>query len=157
LQSNLCDVDNVVGLFDRLTEVLENLTDGRLKDLVDTADDLAVRAEAFQARLSTAVVQSNSWWDAAEAYEATEAVSLLTIHRSKGLEYHTVFFLGLDDDQWWSHRRDTAASTATFFVGLSRAGQRVIFTQCDQRGGQGNISDLYAVLEHAGITAHRFE
>ncbi|MUL46331.1 hypothetical protein FZI85_08670 [Mycobacterium sp. CBMA293] len=54
---------------------------------------------------------------------------LLTIHRSKGLEYHAVVVLDLDDDQWWSHRRDTTASTATFFVGLSRAAQRVIFTR----------------------------
>ena len=30
---------------------------------------------------------------------AKNTVALMTIHRSKGLEYHTVFFLGLDEDQ----------------------------------------------------------
>ena len=47
-------------------------------------------------------------------------------------------------------------STSTFFVGLSRAAQRVIFTQCSQRGGHTDIADLYAVLEQAGIAVHDF-
>jgi superfamily I DNA/RNA helicase len=34
------------------------------------------------------------------------AVVLLTVHRSKGLEFDTVFFLGMDDDQWWAYDRD---------------------------------------------------
>lgn len=157
LHTHSCSADNVAELCEHLGTALSALTDGHLSSLVDTPDDLAIRAEAFHTRLKETVAESTSWWDAAEAYEAAGAVPLLTIHRSKGLEYHTVIVLGLDDDQWWSHRRDTAASTATFFVGLSRAAQRVIFTQCDQRGGQGNIADLYAVLQQAGITAHRFE
>jgi len=157
LRSHSCSTDNVADLFQQLTAALVDLTDGHLGGLVDVPDDLAIRAEAFQSRLKAVVAQSTSWWEAAHAYEAADAVSLLTIHRSKGLEYHTVFFLGLDNDQWWSHARDTTASTATFFVGLSRAGQRVIFTQCDQRGGQANIADLYAVLEQAGLAVHRFQ
>ncbi|WP_218694643.1 MULTISPECIES: 3'-5' exonuclease, partial [Rhodococcus] len=56
--------------------------------------------------------ESESWREAVDAYEGNDAISLLTIHRSKGLEYHTVFFLGLDDDQWWSHGKDPAASTS---------------------------------------------
>jgi superfamily I DNA/RNA helicase len=152
-----CTVDNVTDLLSELTSALETLTDGQLIGLVDTPDDLAIRSDAVQARLSAVASYSDSWWDACHAYEAADAVSLLTIHRSKGLEYHTVFVLGLDNDQWWSHTRDTAASTATFFVGLSRAGQRVIFTQCDHRGGHANIADLYAVLDDAGIALHRFD
>jgi superfamily I DNA/RNA helicase len=34
------------------------------------------------------------------------AVVLLTVRRSKGLEFDTVFFLGMDDDQWWAYDRD---------------------------------------------------
>lgn len=157
LHTHPCSADNVAELCEHLSTALADLTDGHLGGLVDTPDDLAIRAEAFHTRLKETAEQATSWWDATQAYEAAAAVPLLTIHRSKGLEYHTVVVLGLDDDQWWSHRRDTAASTATFYVGLSRAAQRVIFTQCDQRGGQGNIADLYAVLQQAGITAHRFE
>jgi hypothetical protein len=157
LQDHPCSKDHVAELFEMLKSSLETLTNGQLGGLVDGPDELAIRHEAFLSRLSSVVAHCNSWWDVVSAYEASDAVSLLTIHRSKGQEYHTVFFLALDNDQWWSHARDTTASTSTFFVGLSRAGQRLIFTQCDQRGGQGNIADLYAVLAEAGIEVHRFE
>jgi hypothetical protein len=70
--------------------------------------------------------------------------------------HHTVFFLGLDDDQWWAHAREIVASTATFFVGVSRAAERLIFTQCDARGAHGNIADLYEVLNEAGVEVVRF-
>jgi len=92
-----------------------------------------------------------SWWDALEQYESANAVPLLTVHRSKGLEYHTVFFLGLDGDQWWAHAKDTSESTSAFFVGLSRAAQRTIFTSCNQRGNRAKIADLYAILAQAGV------
>jgi superfamily I DNA/RNA helicase len=156
LGSHGCDVDNVPELIELLRAILEDLTDGHLTSLVDSPDDLPIRDEAFRVRLSTVVAETDSWWKAADAYESVDAVSLLTIHRSKGLEYHTVFVLGLDNDQWWSHRRETAVSTSTFFVGLSRAAQRVIFTQCSQRGGHTDLADLYAVLEQAGIAVHHF-
>ena len=154
--SHGCDVDNVPELIELLRAILEDLTDGHLTSLVDSPDDLPIRDEAFRVRLSTVVAETDSWWKAADTYESVDAVSLLTIHRSKGLEYHTVFVLGLDNDQWWSHRRETAVSTSTFFVGLSRAAQRVIFTQCSQRGGHTDLADLYAVLEQAGIVVHHF-
>ena len=42
---------------------------------------------------------------------------------------HTVFLLGLDDDRWWAYRHDADEATSAFFVGLSRAAQRLIFTR----------------------------
>jgi ATP-dependent exoDNAse (exonuclease V) beta subunit len=30
----------------------------------------------------------------------------MTIHKSKGLEYHSVIFVGLDDGAWWSFAGD---------------------------------------------------
>ncbi|MFI6396213.1 UvrD-helicase domain-containing protein [Nonomuraea sp. NPDC050540] len=91
------------------------------------------------------------WSALLEAYEAADAVSLLTVHRSKGLEYHTVFFLGLDDDQWWAHDRDVQGSTSAFFVGLSRAAQRLIFTSTSPTARTGKIADLYELLDQAGV------
>ncbi|MCA2292847.1 ATP-dependent helicase, partial [Mycobacterium avium] len=111
LRTHACSAENVAELFEHLTAALADLTDHHLNGLVDTPDDLAIRAGAFQTRLKETATQGTSWWDATRAYDAAAAVPLLTIHRSKGLEYHTVFVLGLDDDPWWSHRRDTTAST----------------------------------------------
>jgi superfamily I DNA/RNA helicase len=50
----------------------------------------------------------------------------MTVHKSKGLEYQTILFVGLDDKMWWSHKVGCYEGRATFFVGLSRAKQRAI-------------------------------
>lgn len=51
----------------------------------------------------------------------------MTLHKRKGLEYHTVIVLGFDDSAWWSYTKDPAEATACFFVAFTRAKQRVIF------------------------------
>jgi hypothetical protein len=61
------------------------------------------------------------------------------------------------DDQFGTHRahpKETLESASTFFVDLSRAGQRTIFTSCNQRGNRVKIADLYAILAQAGVEEH---
>ncbi|MEU4557461.1 ATP-dependent helicase [Actinoplanes sp. NPDC023936] len=115
------------------------------------ADRLNVLTEAFQARLAAVAPTSTDWADALGQFECADAVVLLTAHRSKGLEYHTVFFLGLEDRQWWAHARDPIESTSTFFVGLSRAAQRIIFTTTHPYARQGQIADFFTMLDEAGV------
>jgi superfamily I DNA/RNA helicase len=76
----------------------------------------------------TSMLTAGDWAQAFDDFESREAVVLLTIHRSKGLEFHTMIFLGMDDDQWWAYDREVGEATSTFFVGLSRAAQRLLFT-----------------------------
>lgn len=82
---------------------------------------------------------------------ARQGAPLPTIHRSKGLEYHTVFFVGLEGDQWWAHERDTVASTMAFLVGVSCAAERLIFAHCYQRGARAPIRDIYDQLKTADV------
>jgi superfamily I DNA/RNA helicase len=119
------------------------------------SQDLEVTVAAFKARLGDAISRADGWDEVAAAFTDQDAVPLLTIHRSKGLEYHTVFFIGLDGDQWWAHAKESIASTMTFFVGVSRAAERLIFTQCDQRGSVRKVADLYNVLDEAGVPVIR--
>lgn len=123
----------------------------------DRPEDLAVTLEAFQIRLAQTLLRVDSWSSVADAFFDEDAVVLLTVHRSKGLEYHTVFFIGLDSDQWWAHARHTVESTMTFFVGVSRAAERLIFTHCDQRGTPAPLGELYQDLKDAGVSMTRFE
>ena len=95
--------------------------------------------------------QAPDWPAALEAYEGTKAVPLMTLHKSKGLEYHTVIFIGLDDSAWWSYPQDIAEATAGFFVAFTRAKQRVIFTYSPSRGSRRSIAPLYALLASAGV------
>ena len=91
------------------------------------------------------------WQSAIDAYEGAGSVPLMTLHKSKGLEYHTVIFVGLDDSAWWSFGSDTHEGTAGFFVAFTRAKQRVIFTYCRSRGRRVGIEPLYKLLRHAGV------
>ena len=108
-------------------------------------------AEAAAIHLHHSAVGAADWQHALDAYEGVHAVPLMTIHKSKGLEYHTVVFVGLDDGAWWSFTKDQIEATAGFFVAFTRAKQRVIFTYCAQRGRRTKIATLYALLQQAGV------
>jgi superfamily I DNA/RNA helicase len=96
-------------------------------------------------------IEDKTWKSLLDDFEGLDSVPLMTIHKSKGLEYHTVIFIGLDNLAWWSFKHSPQESRSTFFVAFSRAKQRVIFTYCEQSGARGNISSLYEVLEEAGV------
>lgn len=88
-----------------------------------------------------------------------DVVPAMTIHKSKGLEFQTVIFLGLEDSQWWAFADQEDEEKRGFFVAFSRAIQRVIFTFSDVRDGRwgrakqyrARIGDLYALLLTAGV------
>jgi DNA helicase-2/ATP-dependent DNA helicase PcrA len=88
-----------------------------------------------------------------------DVVPAMTIHKSKGLEFHTVIFLGLEDSQWWAFSRQPDEEKRGFFVAFSRATHRVYFTFSDVREGRwglrqqhrSEIGDLCDVLKTAGV------
>jgi superfamily I DNA/RNA helicase len=115
-----------------------------------TGDVLNITAEAISLYLKECTVSAKSWDHAISEFEGANQIPLMTIHKSKGLEYDTVLFVGLDDRMWWSHKSGDYEGRATFFVGLSRAKQRAIFTYCKARGTRKAVSDLYELLAAAG-------
>lgn len=88
-----------------------------------------------------------------------DIVPAMTVHKSKGLEFHTVIFLGLDDSQLWNFAKQSDEEKRGFFVALSRAITRVVFTFSDVRDGKfgrtnqerTTIVDLYTLLQSAGV------
>jgi superfamily I DNA/RNA helicase len=107
--------------------------------------------DATAIHLRTSSEAADDWTMALDAYEGLHAVPLMTIHKSKGLEYDTVIFVGLDDGAWWSFAGDQIEATAGFFVAFTRAKQRVAFTYCARRGARRKIATLYGLLEKAGV------
>ena len=57
----------------------------------------------------------------------------------------------------WAYDRDVDEATSTFFVGLSRAAQRLLFTSTAWDARQGKIADLYALLDEAGVAETRWD
>lgn len=88
-----------------------------------------------------------------------DVVPAMTIHKSKGLEFNTVIFLGLEDSQWWGFRNQPEEETRGFFVAFSRAIEHVYFTFSDvrverfgaRRQARGQIGSLYEILQRAGV------
>ena len=95
--------------------------------------------------------RSASWAEALDDFEGLHYIPMMTIHKSKGLEYEVVIFVGLDDQAWWSFRQQPEEGRSTFFVAFSRAKQQVLFTYCESRGGKAGISSLYDILTGAGV------
>ena len=114
-------------------------------------DQLEIAMEAFSIHLSHCAAETKDWAECLDLFEGTGSIPLMTIHKSKGLEYDTIVFMGLDDQSWWSHRPGNVEGRATFLVALSRAKQRVIFTYCESRAPRDKVVDLYELLTEAGV------
>jgi superfamily I DNA/RNA helicase len=64
----------------------------------------------------------------------------MTVHKSKGLEYKVIIFVGLEDNAFWSFASQPDEDKCTFFVALSRAKEKVLFTFSKERKDhRGNV------------------
>ena len=91
------------------------------------------------------------WIGCLDAFEGIAQIPMMTVHKSKGLEYDTIVFVGLDDQAWWAHTPGNLEGLATFFVALSRAKQRAIFSFCQERGHRQRVAELFQLLTAAGV------
>lgn len=73
------------------------------------------------------------WLLAIEKFEGLHSVPIMTIHKSKGLEYDAVYFVGLEDSAFWGFKNQPEEDRCAFFVALSRAKKEIFFTFCQYR------------------------
>lgn len=142
----------------RCAEMIDSVLDFMGRDELIAAfpaygqgDWFANVTEAIGLHLRSSFEGAADWTDALTDYDGLDAVPLMTVHKAKGLEYHTVIFVGLDDGAWWSFSQDKIEGTAGFFVAFTRAKQRVVFTYCRKRGKRDDIATLYDLLNKAGV------
>jgi superfamily I DNA/RNA helicase len=64
------------------------------------------------------------------SFSGDSAVRIMSVHKSKGLEFDTVVILGLEKETFWG---EISAERAAYFVGISRAKQRLWLTTCHNR------------------------
>ncbi|MBF0140761.1 MAG: HEPN domain-containing protein [Magnetococcales bacterium] len=94
---------------------------------------------------------TGSWTNVFERFLGVNSVPLMTIHKSKGLEFHTVLFVGLDDSAFWKMHKDRDEGLLAFFVAFSRARDRAFITYCHQRGNRQKVREIYDILASAGV------
>lgn len=98
-------------------------------------DYLRVR-EGFDILLAQSMHGATDWSAVLDRFEGRDQVPLLTVHKSKGMEFHTMIFFGFDSRTWWSLTPDRGEEKNSFFVAFTRAMQRAFFTSCRNRGGR---------------------
>ncbi|ABD79459.1 UvrD-helicase domain-containing protein [Saccharophagus degradans] len=92
---------------------------------------------------------SSSWLEALDRFQGVDQVPLMTIHKSKGLEFQTIIFFGLDAKTWWSLTPDNPEELRSFFVAFTRAKQSTFFTSCSQTGNP--VTWIEEILTSVGV------
>jgi superfamily I DNA/RNA helicase len=64
------------------------------------------------------------------SFSGDRAVRIMSIHKSKGLEFDSVVVLGVEHQTFWG---DADAERSAYFVGISRAKRRLVLTVCAER------------------------
>ncbi|AQU11103.1 ATP-dependent helicase [Clostridioides difficile] len=92
--------------------------------------------------------ETKDWIKAIDNFEGKNSIPIMTIHKSKGLEYDTIFFVGLEDSAFWNFKNQPDEDRCAFFVALSRAKRRIDFTfSLDRPAGFSNSQKHYCINE----------
>ncbi len=98
--------------------------------------------------------------DALVDIKGDNSIPIMTIHKSKGLEYDTVIFIGLEDIPFRNIGKEESEDENAFFVALSRAKNVVVFTFAGQREDKyghlkqqsaQNVGCIYNVLNNSSL------
>lgn len=149
-------------LFDRLWELFPNSLFQSISDNYQQEDYIRkCKEKVYEAFFAELCVDGNL--SAALGRLSGEgAVKIITIHKSKGLEFEKVILLGVENQFFWSKSVDYAHGTKipkevlhTFFVAVSRAKHELVLTSVQRRkrprGFRGRWEDKrtsYAGLLH---------
>jgi len=98
---------------ERLKQVIRDARE-RIKDLLEIESDLPLALKRFA---------------------DDQAVRILTIHKSKGLEFDSVVIMAVENETFFGKEEE---NRSVFFVGVSRAKRRLILTHTNKRDEPAN-------------------
>ena len=164
LQADLSGVVSNLRQFTKNTPPSEKSCKGILQRMLDFIGEAELRAtvpaysrakdydrvhDGFSLLLAESAEGQTDWLSVIDRFDGVGQIPLMSVHRSKGLEFHTVIFFGLDSQSWWSFEPEDSEEMRAFFVAFTRAKQRVFFTSCKGRGGR--ISYIDELVANAGV------
>ncbi|MCI1699184.1 UvrD-helicase domain-containing protein [Liquorilactobacillus nagelii] len=95
------------------------------------------------------------WIESINSFRGIDTIPIMTIHKSKGLEFKAVYLIALDDTAFWSFQSEPDATRRALFVAVSRAKLYLTFTFAQSRsnlskhsGSQScqTISEFYDLI-----------
>lgn len=96
------------------------------------------------------------WIESINSFRGVDTIPIMTIHKSKGLEFKAVYLIALDDTAFWTFQSDPDATRRALFVAISRAKLYLTFTFAQSRsnlnfhsGKQSHqlISEFYDLID----------
>ncbi len=102
--------------------------------------------QAFLLYFSLLCSSANSKYEAISKFYGENQIKIMTIHKSKGMEYDTVFFLDFNSMEWnifkTGDNEDKISELKVFFVGISRAKNTLIFTKNKDDSFPSDMEDI---------------
>lgn len=152
-------IPNEESMLKLIDSIIEKIDEKRIISNFSTYNgksDLDIIVKNFSKLLYIEYSQTQGeWLDTVSSFKGENSIPIMTIHKSKGLEYEVVYFLGLEDSAFWSFNDQPEEDKSAFFVALSRAKSHLIFTYCKLRNNSPqnnrNINEIYSLLTQSNL------
>ncbi|HEO7336525.1 TPA: ATP-binding domain-containing protein, partial [Streptococcus agalactiae] len=152
-------IPNEESMLNLIECIIEKIDEKRIISNFSTYNgksDLYIIVKNFSKLLYKEYSQTQGeWLDIVSSFKDENSIPIMTIHKSKGLEYEAVYFLGLEDSAFWNFNNQPEEDKSAFFVALSRAKSDLIFTYCRLRNNRSqnkrNINEIYSLLIQSSL------
>lgn len=106
--------------------------------------------------LADAKSRCDTWPATVDDFLGKGYIPIMSIHKSKGLEFHSVIFIGLEDFPFQRGlAKKNGEEECAVFVAFSRAKQRVMITSSAQRRGwaqyRNEVAKFFDVFQRSGV------
>ena len=129
-EADLADIDDLRTLVGELLDIVGRDAVVGLSSEYAQGDYLQQQIDATIDRAHSLLAADGDPTTALASFSGDRAVRIMSIHKSKGLEFETVVVLGVESQTFWG---DQDAERSAIFVGISRAQRRLYLTVCEER------------------------
>lgn len=129
-ETDLADLGDLQTIVNELLDIVGRDAAVGLSPAYAQGDYLQQQIEATTGRAHELLSGGGDASAALASFSGDRAVRIMSIHKSKGLEFDTVVVLGVEKQTFWGEEE---AERSAYFVGISRAKRRLVLTVCESR------------------------
>ena len=129
-EADLADIDDLRTIIGELIGIVGRDAVVGLSSEYSQGDYLQQQIDATTDRAHALLSEGGDPSAALALFSGDRAVKIMSIHKSKGLEFDTVVMFGVETQTFWG---DQDAERSAYFVGISRAKRRLYLTVCEER------------------------
>ena len=120
-------IDNIVNVFKIKDLIQEKYNDSEdYEDRISSIETLKTIIKGNDISKFISYIDSNS---NTNNKKKDENIKLMTVHKSKGLEFKNVFIISIEDDKFPHIKSPIEDEARLFYVGITRAKENLYITQ----------------------------